>query len=95
MRTAAVMICLHPRVYRLAAAIKLRRLPDALEAARALGTADAWQQVAAVALQQLDVRLAVAAYRQVSCPDSGSMLLLNRQSAVPPEDMCCPTPQGI
>jgi hypothetical protein len=50
---------------RLAAAIKLKRLPEALNAARALGSANAWRQIAAAALQQLDVRLAMAAYRQV------------------------------
>lgn len=41
-------------------------MPDALAAARALGNADAWRQVAAAALAQLDVPLAVAAYRQVN-----------------------------
>lgn len=50
---------------RLAAAIKLARLPEALDAARTLGSADAWRQIAAAALQQLDVRLAMAAFRQV------------------------------
>jgi hypothetical protein len=51
---------------RLTAALKLKRKPDALAAARALGNADAWRQVAAAALEQLDVPLAVAAYRQVN-----------------------------
>ena len=50
-------------------------MPDALYAARALGSADAWRQVAAAALQQLDVQLAVAAYREVG--DAAMVLSLS------------------
>jgi hypothetical protein len=63
--TACPVAASHPTRRRLAAAIKLNQLQAATAAARALDTADGWHQLAAAAVQQLDVRLAIAAYRQV------------------------------
>lgn len=77
LRAAAAALPARPS---LAAAIKLRRTHDALAAARALGTPDAWQQVAAAAVQALDVRLATAAFRQAG--DAAMVLALGSLEGV-------------
>jgi len=51
--------------HRLTALIQLSRLSDAGSTAATLGTSDAWKQLGVAAMQQLDVPMAITAYRQV------------------------------